>query len=57
MEPRMLNKINDLIRIREEAKQKTEDGQTIAEEIMLECREILTKAGISVETFNHYSPF
>jgi len=54
MEPRMLDKINDLIRIRSEVVQKTADGQTLAEEIMEECKLILDKVGISVSTFALY---
>ena len=54
MEPRMLDKINDLIRIRQEVITKTELGEDVAREIMQECKDILSKADIDIHVFRYH---
>lgn len=58
MEPRMLDKINDLKRIEEERRQAEAAYNKTKMAILSECRDILVKAGLSRDDiYSFMTPF
>lgn len=58
MEPRMLDKINDLHRLRCERNEVMNKMDAIAKEVLDECQQMLIKSGLTVEDLRqHTIPF
>lgn len=54
MEPRMLDKINDLNRMKVEMKNRQEDVKTKTNDIIEEVLEILEKASIHIDDLHRF---
>lgn len=58
MEPRMLDKINDLHRLRCEHNEVMNKMDAIAKEVLDECQQMLIKSGLTLEDLRqHMIPF